>query len=143
MATKNVSNREKTLKSMLAMMDSDNFTIDKCIEYCFYGNKDYAIAFNFILTNYRDYFDEYLTTVDVPSEYYYQPGRFAEMYYGTADLDWLVLYFANMTSLFEFNKPTISILPKSRLLDINTLMVQYRAEVEEYYTNPARYIDEK
>ena len=59
--------------------------------------------------------------MEVPKKFYYQPAAFAENYYGTADLDFLVLYFAKMTSLFEFTKPKIKVLPSSRLLEINRL----------------------
>lgn len=136
----NISNNENTLKSMLSVMNSDNYTIDKSILYCTYKNKDNIYQYTNILDNYRDYFEQYLVEMEVPKKFYYQPAAFAENYYGTADLDFLVLYFAKMTSLFEFTKPKIKVLPSSRLLEINRLFTEYKDEVKDSYNNPDEYV---
>lgn len=136
----NISNNENTLKSMLSVMNSDNYTIDKSILYCTYKNKDNIYQYTNILDNFRDYFEQYLVEMEVPKKFYYQPAAFAENYYGTADLDFLVLYFAKMTSLFEFTKPKIKVLPSSRLLEINRLFTEYKDEVKDSYNNPDEYV---
>jgi len=93
----------------------------------------------FILDEYRDYFENFLIDVNVPEEFYYSPTLFAENQYGTADLDFLVLYFAKMNSLFEFNRPVIKFLPVTSLSDLNKLIVQNRLNVRNSKTNPTLY----
>jgi hypothetical protein len=93
----------------------------------------------FILDEYRDYFENFLIDIAVPKEFYYSPTLFAESQYGTADLDFLVLYFAKMNSLFEFNRPVIKFLPVTSLSDLNKLIVQNRLNVRNSKTNPTLY----
>jgi len=140
MANKNVSDSEKTIKSMLSVMGSDNYTIDKLIEYTRYGDDGNIMMLSLFLDNYQDYFSQYLVSVEVPEKYYYQPAYFSEMYYGTPGLDWLVLYFAGMTSLFEFKKPKIKILPKNRILELTKLMAAKAYEVSDSYNFPQEHL---
>ena len=146
MAISNVSNKEKTIKSMYSSLDSDIYSIDKTLFYCNYSNRNdqagYVVQFEDILDNYRDYLETKLVDADVPKSMYYQPAAFAEMYYGTPDLDFLVLYFAKMVSLFEFKKSQIKVLPKAELLKINKLFIAYKSAVENSYKNPVDYIKE-
>ena len=44
MAIVNISSKEKTIKNMYQLLDSDNYTIDKFITYCQYG-KDGSHSF--------------------------------------------------------------------------------------------------
>ena len=143
MAIVNVSTSEKTLKSMYQLFDADNYTIDKFITYCEYGKEGYQVQLGNILDEYRDYFEQFLIETDVPQKFFYQPAAFAENYYGTPDLDFLVLYFSKINSLFDFNKKIIKILPKDKLLEINRLAVQYRERIKESYENPTKYIQEE
>lgn len=137
----NISNNDKTIKTMFTDLDSDNYTIDKILLYCNYNNEN-LVSFENILDNYRDYFDQYLVEVELPKRFYYQPAAFAENYYGTPDLDFLVLYFAKMLSMFEFKTEKIKVLPKSRLLEINKLFVEYKTIVTESYKHPTGFIEE-
>lgn len=142
MSVTNISNKETTLKSMLSLMNSDNYTIDRSVLYCNYKDETFTIEFGSILDNYRDYFERYLVDSDVPESMYYQPAAFAEKLYGTPDLDFLILYFAKMVSLFEFKKPKIKVLPKHKLLEINRLFVEYKSVVDNSYKNPTKFIEE-
>lgn len=135
MSVSNVSSNEKTLKNMLTVIPDDNYTIDKTLLYCKYES-DTQVELGNILDIYRDYFEKFLITMDIPEKFYYQPAAFSENYYGTPDLDFVVLYFANMTSLFEFNKPKIKVLDKTRLLELNRLFVAYNNQVTDSYNNP-------
>ena len=119
MSVKNVSSNEKTIKGMYQLLDSDNYTIDKFIYYCTYNGNEFQIQLGNILDNYRDYFDRFLIKMSVPEKFFYQPAAFAENYYGTPDLDFLVLYFAKMSSLFDFTQSEITVLPKDKILEIN------------------------
>lgn len=134
----NISNNEKTLKTMFQVMDSDNWSIDRFILYSNY-NGNVMITGN-ILDNYRDYFEQFLITVDLDRKFYYQPMAFSNYYYGTPDLDFLVLYFASIPTLFEFNKEKIKILPKTKLEDIIRLANFYKENVEESRVNPTKYL---
>ena len=94
-----------------------------------------------ILDKYRDYFENFLEDTTINENYFYSPAAFAENYYGTPDLDFIVLYFAKMTSIFEFNKKNIKVLPNSRLTELNQLFVKYKAEVEESRNSPEEYME--
>ena len=135
----NSSNRSKTVKTMYESMSNDSWTIDKVLLYANYNDK-VAVPYRTILEGYYDYFSQFLEDASVPKKYYYLPSGFAEYYYGTPDLDFLVLYFAQMTSLFEFNKPTIKVLPKTKLTELNKLLVEYKKTVENSKGNPAEFI---
>jgi hypothetical protein len=138
MASRNQSNNEKTLKSTLISMNNDFWTIDNVMFYCNYLDS-VILPDGFILDEYRDYFENFLVDVNVPEEYYYSPTLFSEWQYGTPDLDFLVLYFAKMSSLFEFNRPTIKMLPVTSLSDLNKLIVENRAMVRSSKANPLTY----
>lgn len=142
MALKNVSNKEKTVKSMYSLLPNDNYTVDKMILYCKYPDGT-IIELGNILDNYRDYFEQFLVDADVPESMFYQPAAFAEFFYGTPDLDFLVLYFAKMLSLFDFKKSKIKVLPKAKLLDVSRLFLNYKKTVEESYKNPTGIIIEE
>lgn len=134
---KNLSTRETTIKSMLASMSNDIWTIDKTLFYCNYDDKA-IIQSGTILDDYYDYFQQFLIDVDVPEEYFYSPSYFSEFMYGTPDLDFLVMYFANITTLFDFNKRKIKFLPKGRLGEINQLIMHKKQEIEKSYKNPTK-----
>jgi hypothetical protein len=137
-ASRNQSNNEKTLKSTLLTMQNDFWTIDNVSMYCNYLNR-VILPDGFILDEYRDYFENFLIEVNVSEEYYYSPSLFSEVQYGTPDLDFLIMYFAKMSSLFEFNQPKIKILPLSSLTDLNKLIVQNKFNIRQSRTNPTTY----
>jgi len=134
----NKSNQEKTIKTELVLSKGDQWKIDN-----FVMSSDYLgeviLPDGFILDEYRDYFDNFLQEIDLEEKYHYSPTLFAEDYYGTADLDFLVLYFAKMKSLFEFNIEKIQVLPLTSLVDLNKLMVKYGDQVKESRNNPVVY----
>jgi len=138
---RNNSNNEKTIKSTLNIASGDVWTIDNVSLYSNY--KDIAMMPDgFILDEFRDHFEEnYLEEVELEEKYLYSPSLFSEYYYGTPDLDWLVLYFAKIPSLFEFNTPTIKVLSKAGLTDLNKLIVEYKQEVLESKNNPKAYTE--
>jgi hypothetical protein len=138
MAARNQSNNEKTVKNTLRIMPADFWTVDNVSMYCNYLDQT-ILPDGFILDEYRDYFEQFLEEVDVPEAYHYSPSLFAEALYGTPDLDFLVLYFAKIPTLFEFNEPRIKILPVTSLMDINKLIVEYRTQVKASKTNPTTY----
>ena len=142
MSVKNVSSNEKTIKGMYQLLDSDNYTIDKFIYYCTYNGNEFQIQLGNILDNYRDYFDRFLIKMSVPEKFFYQPAAFAENYYGTPDLDFLVLYFAKMSSLFDFTQSEITVLPKDKILEINRLILKYKDDVKNSYDHPTEYMEE-
>ena len=143
MSVRNVSSDAKTVKGMFTLLENDNYSIDHILYYCKFKNSDdktqSIVECGNILDNYRDYFDKYLITVDVAKKFYYQPAAFAENYYGTPDLDFLVLYFARMSTMFDFNKPKIKVIPRARLLEINRLFTEYQDDVKNSYNNPSEY----
>jgi hypothetical protein len=137
---KNNSNSEKTIKNMLRAYPSDFWNIDAVSMYSNY----LGIAImpdGFILDDYRDHFENFLDVIPLEEKFHYSPSLFAETYYGTADLDFLVLYFANMNTLFDFNTPTIRVLPKSALLDLNKLIVAFKEEVKQSKNSPKEYVN--
>jgi hypothetical protein len=138
MASRNQSNNEKTLKTTLLTMQNDFWTIDNVSMYCNYLNRA-IMPDGFILDEYRDYFENFLVEVNVSEEYYYSPSLFAEVQYGTPDLDFLIMYFAKISSLFDFNQPRIKMLPISSLTDLNKLIVQNKLNIRQSKIDPKTY----
>lgn len=142
MAFKNVSNNEKTVKNMYRMGSSDNWTLARTTVFMKYQTNTIIPYYN-ILDNFRDYFIPKLVTINLDEKFYYQPTKFAEYYYGDPLLDWIVLYFSNIPTLFEFNKPTIKVLPVTCMNDINQIIVKYRNTVAQSNTNPINFTVDK
>jgi hypothetical protein len=134
----NNSNKEKTIKNMMRASVTDFWTIDNVSLYSNYLNIA-MMPDGFILDDFRDHFENFLTEIVLEEKFHYSPSLFAESFYGTPDLDFLVMYFAKMVSLFEFNTPTIRVLPKSALLDLNKVIVSYKDEIRESKDNPREY----
>jgi hypothetical protein len=135
---KNNSNREKTFKNKMRAMPGDFWTIDQISLYSNY--LDIAIMPDgFILDEFRDYFEQFLEEIPLEEKYHYSPSLFAHEYYGAAELDFLVLYFAKMSTIFDFNTKTINILPPTLLVDLNKLIVKYKKEIKNSKLNPIKY----
>jgi len=137
---KNISNESLSIQEEFDSFPLDYWNIEKVLLYGNYQNSMIVPVEN-ILDKYRDYFENFLEDTTINENYFYSPAAFAENYYGTPDLDFVVLYFAKMTSIFEFNKKNIKVLPKSKLTELNQLFVKYRAEVEESRNSPEEYIE--
>jgi hypothetical protein len=135
---KNKSDREKTIKSQILEMEADFWKIDAVETLANYTNRA-IIPDGLILDDFRDYFENFIEEISLDPKYYYSPTWFAEDYYGSADLDFLVLYFAKIPTLFDFNTTTINVISKSALTDLNKLMVQYRSMITDSRTNPKDY----
>lgn len=131
----NKSNNEKTIRDEMLAMKSDVWNVDSFSTYNVYMDQ-VVLPSGFILDEYRDHFELSLEEIELDDKYHYSPTLFAEDYYGTADLWFLVLYFAKMKSLFEFNTPTIKVIPNSALVDLNKVLVKHSAEVKESRSNP-------
>ena len=138
MAVKNTSEKALTIKDMWNLMPSDNWVIDRSIYYCVYENAS-IVQLYFLLDKYYYYFQQFLVEVNIDEKYYYSPQLFAQDYYGDAGLDFLIMYFANITSNFEFNKPKIKVLDYTKLKDINKLFVRYKNIIDTSKTNPPVY----
>ena len=142
MAVSNASSMQNTIKDMVDMMDRDNYTIDKTLTYCRYKTMSSQVVLGNILDNYRDYFEQFLIEEKLDKKYWNQPAYFAEDYYGTPDLDFIVLYFAKISTLFDFKKDKIKVLPRSRIPELNKLFVEYRTIVKNSYNNPLIYYND-
>ena len=138
MAVRNLSSSATTVKSQYNLLSADSWNIDRTLMYCNYDNAA-IIQDEIILDKYMSYFSTTLIEVDVDEKYYYSPHLFASDYYGDPGLYFIVLYFANMTSIFDFNKPKITVLPYERINDLNKLFSKYRKEVDANKKNPPLY----
>ena len=138
MAYKNQSSYETTIRGMMKTFPNDNWDIDRILYYCIYENAA-QVQCDLLLNSYREYFEEYLEEIEVDPKYYYEPAKFAEDFYGDAALDFLVLYFAEMSSAFEFKKPKIKVLKYSKLADFNKMVVKYKTEINGSKTAPKSY----
>jgi hypothetical protein len=135
----NRSTKEKTIKSETLSMENDFWNVDSIQMFSNY--QDMAILPDgFILDEYRDHFENFLENIPLDPKYHYSPTWFAEDYYGTADLDFLVMYFAKVPTLFDFNTPRINVLSKTAMLDLNKLIVEYKDQVKNSKANPKKYV---
>ena len=141
MAT-NPSNKEKTIKTMVMQIPKDVWVLDNLETFCNYKNIS-ILPSGWLLDDYRDYFEinGFIEEIDLDKKYYYAPAMFAEDYYGTPDLDFMVLYFAKKSSLFEFNTKKIKVLIPERLKDINKIILARKDELKAINDNPPIYRD--
>ena len=132
---KNTSATKKTIFETYSAIDLDNWNADR---YTLYGNylDKTIVPISNILDEYFDYFQTLLIDIDVDEKFFYQPAAFAEYFYGTSDLDFLVLYFAQIPTFLDFNKKRIKALPISRLGEINQLANMYKDTVKKAYNSP-------
>jgi hypothetical protein len=135
---KNKSDSDKTVVTMTADASDDTWSVDRVSKYVKYSGS-HVLFIGTILDDYYDYFEKYLTDCSVDEKFYYSPAAFAENYYGTPGLDFLVMYFAGIPSLFDFDKPVIKVLPPERLTDVNQLIVAKKDEVESSKSDPESY----
>ena len=135
---KNTSDSEKTIKSTIASCKSDIWSYDRTAYYVNYANLS-VLPIGSILDSYSDYFDNYLDTIKLDEKYRYAPARFAADYYGAPGLDFLVMYFAKIPSMFDFDKEYITVLKPDRLKDFSDLMLKYKKEVKESHDSPDDY----
>ena len=135
MAVKNISNDATSIKTQLNLLTSDNWSIGNAVLYCNYENKA-IVQSELILDKFYSYFETILEEVEIDEKYFYAPHMFAEDYYGDASLFYIVLYFANMTSIFDFHKKKIKILPYSHINDVNKIFAKYKKSIEANKKNP-------
>ena len=135
---KNASNDKKTLKDELLAFESDLWCADRFILYGDYLGESVLPDGN-ILDDYYDYFQQFLEETDISDEYFYKPAAFSEDFYGTPDLDFLVMYFAQIPTILEFNQKTIKTLPSKYLTEINNIAVTYKKKVDTSYETPTVY----
>ena len=139
MAT-NHSNKASSVYEEFQSLSNDTWSLDNLLMFCNYQNISILPDFS-ILDEYSDYLqqEDFIETVELDEKYYYSPQAFAEDYYGTADLDFLVLYFARIDSMFSFNRKKIRVLKRERLSDINRIIVKNKERVKENRSNPTVY----
>ncbi len=139
MAT-NHSNKASSVYEEFQSLSNDTWSLDNLLMFCNYQKISILPDFS-ILDEYSDYLqqEDFIETVELDEKYYYSPQAFAEDYYGTADLDFLVLYFARIDSMFSFNRKKIRVLKRERLSDINRIIVKNKERVKENRSNPTVY----
>ncbi len=139
MAT-NHSNKASSVYEEFQYLSNDTWSLDNLLMFCNYQKMSVLPDFS-ILDEYSDYLyqEDFLETVELDETYYYSPQAFAEDYYGTADLDFLVLYFARIDSIFSFNRKKITVLKRERLADINRIIVKNKERIKENRSNPTLY----
>lgn len=137
----NPSNKEKTITAMFKQMPQDTWKIDNLETVCNYRNTS-ILPSGYLLDDYLDYFEAngFIREIELDKKYWYAPAMFAEDYYGTSDLDFMVLYFARKSSLFEFNTKKITMLAPERISDINKIILARKDELQEQLKNPPTYL---
>lgn len=137
----NQSEKAKTLYDMFQSLPTDLWALDNLQTYCNYDDMS-ILPLATVLDDYIDYFEVngFLKEVDLPKKYWYSPAAFALDTYGTSDLDFMVLYFAKKTSLFEFNTKKIRILDPEHIKDINRIIVANKDYIKENITNPPVFL---
>ncbi len=138
MAVKNNSESARTVKAMWDSMPSDNWSIDRSLTYCCYDEAS-IVQDDLILDKYYSYFEQFLVEIEIDEKYYYSPQLFANDYYGDPGLDYIVLYFAGMTSNFDFVRPKIKVLEYSHLKELNQLYTFYKKTIDNNKINPSVY----
>lgn len=136
---KNPSTNEKTIKSELIASIRNKWHVDRFIKYSNYDGLVFVPDLS-LLDLYRDYFEQHLIEYEIDEKYYYSPSYFAKEYYGDSEMDFIVMYFAKMTSMFEFNRDRIMLLPVEFLQDINKLAIKYEDEINKSRSKPDKFM---
>lgn len=135
---KNTSNDTRTVREKYLLSQTDNWILDKVMKYVKY-QPQLILPYENILDKYADYFEKYLIEVNIDSKYFKRPSMYAEYYYGDPSMDWLILYFAKIPSLFQFTKRKIKILPVDKLADLNQVFLSNKSDIEANHSNPLEY----
>ena len=131
---KNISTEQKTLKLQYLNFLNDNYSDLSTNMYCLY--KDTILPYKNILNDYFDYFEQYLEDYELDRKYHYQPAAFANMYYGDPGLDFIVMYFAGITTLYDFDRKKIKVLPLKYMDILNKVIVHHKDSIRENRTSP-------
>lgn len=101
--------------------DSNKMTIDKLSRRINYNNEFYTYDEN-ILHKYIGYLKAYCIKIDCPQKYYYKPEYLAYDLYGSVDLWYLIMWFNDIPSAMDFNKPQVIVFNPSKMSVINTII---------------------
>lgn len=137
---KNNADNENSIKNAIEQSKFDTWNDRSMYTYCNYRDK-MIVQEKFILEDYKNAFLDELEEIELPKEYWYQPAAFANYYYGTPELDFLVLYFAGIETMLDFNKEKIKVLPVHLVRTLLTIIEKHKDDVERSIQNPPTYYD--
>lgn len=100
-------------------------------------NTSYLINFeNKLLTydenclyRYRGLLSQNLINVKINETYYYKPELVAKKIYGTVDLSYLIMWFNDIPSVMEFNRPVVKAFNPMKFEMINTIIESERKKI--------------
>jgi hypothetical protein len=114
------------------------FNIGNLSTYTVYEDK-FLVSKPTILQRFLPFFKYYATKITLDPKYYQKPNLFALDYYGSSELEWLVLFVSGVSHPIDFNLPIIEVLPVNILNDLNKLITLYKGEVQNSKNNPDAY----
>lgn len=131
----NRSDNKSTIKEAIDISEFDTWNDNKMYTLCNYRN-EFIVPDEFILDGYKKILSTELIEVPLKEEFRYQPAAFSADYYGTPELDFLVMYFSGIHTLLDFDKPKIKVLPEHMIRKLLEIVEKNKDKVEESKTNP-------
>lgn len=119
---------EQTVNNYINSLYDYMFNIGNLSTFSVYNN--ILVSKPTILNRFLPYLKPYATKKVVDKKYYQRPSLFALDYYGSPELDWLVLYISGISNPIDFNVPIIDVLPINILNDLNKLIILNKEEVD-------------
>jgi hypothetical protein len=129
---------DQTLNAYINTLYGYTFNISNLSTYTVY-NDSILVAKPTILNHFLPFFKSYSIKMKIDEKYYQKPNLFALDYYGSSELEWLVLYVSGISHPIDFNHSIIDVLPVSMLNDLNKLVTLYKKEVQESRNKPEAY----
>ena len=128
---------EQDLGSYITSLYGYTFSLGNLSTFLLYDN-EYIISKPYILMDYLPFFKQYSIRIELEQKYHQKPNLFAYDYYGSSELEWLVLFISGIGSPIDFNTNHIDVLPVNILTDINKLIVISKDEVNNSKYNPVK-----
>lgn len=92
-----------------------------------YNNEFYTVDED-MLYYYKSYLYDFTLTTKLPEKFYYHPEWVSLALYNSVDLWYLILYFNEIPSFEEFNKPVIRVFNPKYMGLLNKILNKYSKE---------------
>lgn len=136
MSTTNVnSSNYIDLQSSINSTSGNAILLDNISDY--YMLEDELIAGFSFLTKYDNILKSGLQDYTLDSEYYYRPEYISNNIFGTPDLWYVILYVNQMSSIQEFNIPTIKV-PLSNTIEVINKLINYEDNISYSINEPKK-----
>lgn len=134
------TDKAKTIRSAITSSSNLKWDVNSFLLYCNYKDTGF-LPDVCTLDNYRDVLMEMCTYIPLEEKYHYKPQLFALDYYGSSNMDFVVLYFSGLYSATEFATDKIRVMPPEHLRYLSEIITLHEQDIKENRVSPVRYAD--